>query len=75
MVAGLLSSFIWFILIFLGLSFIIAGSNTENVNYSLITEVSISGLVLFIIGSIFITRFFIKLPARKLKILHIEAIF
>lgn len=67
LVAGLLSSFVWFILIFLGVVFIIAESNTDSVNKSIIIGVLIGGFFIFIVGAIFITGFFIKLPAKRLE--------
>lgn len=64
-IAGLLCSFVWFILIFLGVAFIIADINI--VNESLVMGILIGGVVLFIVGTILIIRFFIKLPAKRLK--------
>ena len=67
LIAGLLSSFVWFILIFLGMSFIISDIDTGNVNETLVMGVLIGGIVLFVVGAIFIIRFFIKIPAKRLK--------
>lgn len=67
LIAGLLSSFAWLIFIFLCIAFIIADIDSGNVNESLVIGVLIGGSVVFIVGAIFITRFFIKLPARRLK--------
>ena len=63
LIAGLLSSLVWFILISLGVIFIIADIASVN----LVMGVLISGIILFIVGAIFITSFFIKLPAKRLK--------
>lgn len=67
LIAGILSSLIWFILVFLGVIFLIADTETGNVNDPLIMGALIGGIILFIVGAIFIIRFFIKLPARRLK--------
>lgn len=63
LIAGLLSSLVWFILISLGVIFIIADIASVN----LVMGVLISGIILFIVGAIFITSFFIKLPTKRLK--------
>ena len=67
LIAGLLSSFAWFVLIFLCIAFLIADIDSGNVNESLVIGVLIGGSVVFIVGAIFITSFFIKLPAKRLK--------
>lgn len=67
LIAGLLSSFAWFVLIFLCIAFLIADIDSGNVNESLVIGVLIGGSVVFIVGAIFIIRFFIKLPASRLK--------
>lgn len=67
LLAGLLSSFAWFILILLCVAFLIADIDSGNVNETLVMGILIGGFAVFIVGAIFITRFFIKLPARRLK--------
>lgn len=74
-IAGILMSFIWFILIFLSIAVIIIYTNTEYVNEALVIEILISGVVLFAFGAIFITKFFIKLPAKRLKIFSYKSDF
>ena len=67
LIAGFLSSFVWFLLIFLSIVFIISDFDTQNINETLVVGILIGGIVLFVVGAIFIIRFFIKLPARRLK--------
>ena len=49
------------------MSFIISDIDTGNVNETLVMGVLIGGIVLFVVGAIFIIRFFIKIPAKRLK--------
>lgn len=63
LVTGILSSILWFILISICVLFINEKNNNEILGFGTI----IVGIILFIIGSIFIIRFFMKLPARRLK--------
>lgn len=65
--AGLFSSLVWFILISLGVIFIIADIATENVNETLVMGSLIGGTVLFVGGAIVIINFFIRIPVRRLK--------
>lgn len=74
-IAGILMSFIWFILIFLSMAVIIIYTNTEYVNEALVIGILISGVVLFVFGAIFIIKFFIKLPAKRLKIFSYKSDF
>lgn len=67
LLAGLFSSLVWFILIFLGVIFIIADIATENVNETLVMGSLIGGTVLFVGGAIVIINFFIRIPVRRLK--------
>lgn len=67
LIAGFLSSFVWFLLIFLSIVFIISDFDTQNINETLVIGILIGGIVLFVVGAICIIRFFIKLPARRLK--------
>ena len=67
MIAGLLSSFVWFLLIFLSMAFLISDPNVGNNNETLVMGILIGGTVLFIVGAIFIIRFFIRIPAKRLK--------
>ena len=67
LIAGLLSSFVWFLFIFLSVAFLISDSNVGNNNETLVMGILIGGTVLFIVGAIFIIRFFIKIPAKRLK--------
>ena len=67
LIAGFLSSFVWFLLIFLSIVFIISDFDTQNINETLVVGILIGGIVLFVVGAIFIIRFFIKLPASRLK--------
>lgn len=62
-ISGILTSILWFILIFLCIVFI----NAENTNEILEMGTIIGGIVLFIIGAIFIIRFFIKLPSKRIR--------
>lgn len=64
-IAGISGSLIWFILVFLVVISII--SDIKTANDSLIMSILIGGIVLFIVGAIFITRFFIRIPVRRLK--------
>ncbi len=67
LIAGLLSSFVWLILIFLSVAFLISDPNIGNTNETLVMGILIGGAVLFIVGAIFIIRFFIRIPAKRLK--------
>ena len=67
LIAGLLSSFVWFIFIFLSVAFLISDPNVGNNNETLVMGILIGGTVLFIVGAIFIIRFFIRIPAKRLK--------
>lgn len=65
--AGLLSSLLLLVLIFLCVVFIIADVDAGNINKLFVIGVLISGTLLFVAGAIFIINFFIELPAQKLK--------
>ena len=67
LIAGILGSLLWFIIIFLCVIFLVADTETGNVNDSLIMAILTGGAILFIIGTIFIIKFFIKIPAKRLK--------
>lgn len=67
LIAGILSSFVWFLLIFLSIAFIISDFDVGNTNETLVIGTLICGIVLFVVGAIFIIRFFIKIPAKRLK--------
>ena len=67
LIAGILSSFVWFLLIFLSIAFMISDFNVGNINETLVIGTLICGIVLFVVGAIFIIRFFIKIPAKRLK--------
>lgn len=67
LIAGILSSFVWFLLIFLSIAFIISDFDVGNINETLVIGTLICGIVLFVVGAIFIIRFFIKIPAKRLK--------
>ena len=67
LIAGILSSLLWFIIIFLCAIFLVADTETGNVNDSLIMAILTGGAILFIIGTILIIKFFIKIPAKRLK--------
>lgn len=67
LIAGILSSLLWFIIIFLCVIFLVADTETGNVNDSLIMAILTGGAILFIIGTILIIKFFIKIPAKRLK--------
>lgn len=67
LIAGILSSFVWFLLIFLSIAFIISNFDVGNTNETLVIGTLICGIVLFVVGAIFIIRFFIKIPAKRLK--------
>ena len=67
LIAGLLSSLVLFILIFLGITFIISDIDAGNFNETLVMGILIGGIILFVVGAIFIIRFFIKIPAKRLK--------
>lgn len=63
LIPGILTSILWFFLVSLGVIFI----NTENINDTFGMITIIIGIVLCVIGAIFIIRFFLKFPARRLK--------
>lgn len=67
LIAGILSSFVWFLLIFLSIAFIISDFDVGNINETLVIGTLICGIVLFVVGAIFIIKFFIKIPAKRLK--------
>lgn len=67
LIAGILSSFVWFLLIFFSIAFIISDFDVGNTNETLVIGTLICGIVLFVVGAIFIIRFFIKIPAKRLK--------
>ena len=67
LIAGLLSSLVWFILIFLSMAIIISDIDEGSINETLTLGILVGGIALFVIGSIFIIRFFIKIPAKRLK--------
>ncbi|MBO4292869.1 MAG: hypothetical protein J5881_00535 [Clostridia bacterium] len=63
LIPGILTSILLFILIFVCLLFL----NSENTSEKFGMVTMICGIILGVIGSIFIIRFFIKFPARRLK--------
>jgi len=67
LIAGFLSSIIWLFLVFIATAFIITETNNGYVNETLVIGTLISSTILFFIGTVFIIRFFIKIPARRLK--------
>lgn len=67
LIAGILSSFVWFLLIFLSIAFMISDFDVGNINETLVIGTLICGIVLFVVGAIFIIKFFIKIPAKRLK--------
>lgn len=67
LIAGLLCSFAWFLLILLAMAFIIPDIGKGNVNQTVVMWGLIAGIVLFVAGATFIIRFFIKIPAKRLK--------
>ena len=48
LIAGFLSSFVWFLLIFLSIVFIISDFDTQNINETLVIGILIGGIVLFV---------------------------
>lgn len=65
LIAGILSAFLWCLMIFLCVIFLISGF--ETVNDFLIIAILIGGVVMAIIGTICIIWFFITIPSRQLK--------
>jgi len=70
--AGILSSFVWFILVALPVIFLVADLD-DNMNLGM--AILISGFVIFVVGSIFIIRFFLKFPAKRLRSLAYKSEF
>lgn len=64
---GILSTFLWFILTALPAVFLIADDNINSKGDNVIIIILAIWASLFIIGSVFIIRFFIKLPVKRLK--------
>ena len=48
LIAGFLSSFVWFLLIFLSIVFMISDFDTQNINETLVVGILIGGIVLFV---------------------------
>jgi hypothetical protein len=76
LLAGILSSFLWIFIVFIGLAFLITGmSSIENISESFMCVILLVGIVIDILGAILIIRFFIKIPTRLLKGLEYKSDF